>query len=553
MPAAVGYTTIMPVRYVRWIAAILALTAVYACFCHAPLIWDGAFQFNITLVMQRPFCYLTRFHTFFLWWPTVWASHVTNNVTVLQAIYGLPFLMGPFASVVLSWWVVRRRAPHLVLWAVLGSCAGTLPGQIFVINDSIFTLHLFWPVFLGLFVPLSRPKRLVLAVLVVFQFVHPLGVLLLLGAALSAATVAAIDQGQRRRLLIGGAIMAALCVMALAKIEITNHSDHYRDVYAQQEATWANAWQRWRDAVVGYPLKGLTGMWLAGAMAFIRGTLRRRPQAARVIGALALLCAALGTVYWLYWSHVPLFWSTAIDYRRWVGPLTGPFFVLATLEVCRHAWVNRTARAAKPPGEFAAARPPALVAAFSAVENAAGTCTIESPPVDASSEDRADSRAPDVAETSEPDTFRGRLALFAACTFALVLGIQCTQWARLTARLMVAVKSYPSVIVPDSTPRLWWTFVTPLHHWATADYVMAVQGKAPAKVMVNSGMEENIRGNPPRLPYRECSPHPPGETLPTPGSGGWFDFRPLLKELAKEPLPPPRPTTDRSNLKTVQN
>ena len=41
-------------RFIHWIAAILTLTAVYACWCRAPLIWDGAYQFNATLIMQRP-------------------------------------------------------------------------------------------------------------------------------------------------------------------------------------------------------------------------------------------------------------------------------------------------------------------------------------------------------------------------------------------------------------------------------------------------------------------------------------------------------------------
>ncbi|MDB5358247.1 MAG: hypothetical protein JWN24_4700 [Phycisphaerales bacterium] len=552
MPAAVGYTNAMPVRYVRWIAAILALTAVYACCCHAPLIWDGAYQFNTTLIMQRPYYYLTRFHSFFLWWPTVWASHVTSNVTVLQAIYGLPFLLGPFAGVALSWWVVRRHAPHLILWAVLGTCAGTLPGQIFVINDSILTLHLFWPVFLGLFVPLTWPKRIVLAVLVVFQFVHPLGVLLLFGGAVSAALVTAIDHGQRRRLLIGATIMAALCVLAVTKIEITNHIDRFRDTYAQQEATWENAKQRWRDAVLGYPLKGLTGMWLAGALAFIHGMLRQRPQAARIVGALAFLCASIGTIYWLYWSHVSYFWSSAIDYRRWVGPLTGPFFILAALEVCRHAWVYRTAQA-KPPGGFPVAGPGARASVYATAGSATGIGTIVSPPIDTSAEQRADSNSSNGIDISPTDTLRGRLGLFAACTFALVLGIQCTIWAHLTSRLMATIRNYPSVVVPSSAPQLDWTFGTPLTHWATADYVTAMQGKAPAKVMVDWRTEDGIRANPPRIPHWDFYPRSPGDFLTTPGPQGWFDFRPLLAQLAKEPPPPPRPTTDRTNLKTVPN
>src|SRR5580658_6991312 len=99
----------MSARYVYAVVAILALTAAYACWCRAPLIWDGAYQFNATLIMPRPYFYLTRFHTFFLWYPTVWASGFTSNVDLLQTIYGLPFLLAPVVALLLSWWMVGKH------------------------------------------------------------------------------------------------------------------------------------------------------------------------------------------------------------------------------------------------------------------------------------------------------------------------------------------------------------------------------------------------------------------------------------------------------------
>ena len=213
----------MSSRYVYAIAAILMLSVVHACMCRASLIWDGAYQFCMTLAMQHPYVYKARFHTFFLWWPTVWASYFTSNPKILQAVYGLPFLMAPVAGLLLSWWIVRNHAPNLIIWVIFGVAIGTLPGQIFVINDSIFQQHLFWPVFLGLFVPLTWPKRIVLGVLAVFQFVHPLGAMLFLGAAIAAGLVAIADRPRRRSLFIGMGVMIALCVLALAKIVISKH------------------------------------------------------------------------------------------------------------------------------------------------------------------------------------------------------------------------------------------------------------------------------------------------------------------------------------------
>src|SRR5579862_2961303 len=120
----------MTARHVYAVAALLALTACYACWCHAPLIWDGAYQFNATLIMQKPYFYLTRFHTYFLWWPTVWASRVTSNVPLLQAIFGLPFLLAPVFGLLVSWWIVRKQAPYLMIWVIFGVATATLPGQI---------------------------------------------------------------------------------------------------------------------------------------------------------------------------------------------------------------------------------------------------------------------------------------------------------------------------------------------------------------------------------------------------------------------------------------
>ena len=174
---------------------MLALTGVFACACDAPMIWDGAYQFAFSLIKQRPYFYLTRFHSYLLWLPMVWLSHFTDNLTVLKFAYGLPFTLAPAFSVLASWWVVKDRAPHLILWAIFGAAAGPLPGQIFIINDSIFQQHVFWPVFMGMLVHLDAWRVVLVAVLTPFQFSHQIGIVLLSGAAGAALLVALRDNG----------------------------------------------------------------------------------------------------------------------------------------------------------------------------------------------------------------------------------------------------------------------------------------------------------------------------------------------------------------------
>jgi hypothetical protein len=328
----------MSSRVVYFIAAILMLTAGYACWCHAPLIWDGAYQFTWTLEMQQPYVYLTRFHTQFLWWPTVWASHLTDNITVLQSVFGLPFLLAPVVSLLICWWIVKDYCRSLIIWVIFGVAIATLPGQIFVINDSIFQQHLFWPLFVGLFVPLNWPKRIVLAILAVFQFVHPIGIPLLFGGALAACCVAIVDRTRRKHLLIAAGAMGALCLLAIAKVEITHYVPRWRDRYAEEQATWKNAADQFHTGV-WLVLPGLIWMWLAGAVTFIEPIIRRRiPWLGILVRIGALACVYLGAGQWCQFvrgaeTGEQDYWTGAIDYRRWIAPIAFPFFAFFAAEM----------------------------------------------------------------------------------------------------------------------------------------------------------------------------------------------------------------------------
>src|SRR6476646_6332937 len=142
-------------RAIVSITLILAAAGIYACWCGAALTWDGAYQFCWGLLKQRPYVYGARFHSWIVWLPFIGVSRVTHSLALLRVVFGLPFALAPAAGLILSWWVVRRDAPHLIVWALFGIAIAPLPGQIFIINDSIFQQHLFWPVFLGLFVELG--------------------------------------------------------------------------------------------------------------------------------------------------------------------------------------------------------------------------------------------------------------------------------------------------------------------------------------------------------------------------------------------------------------
>ncbi len=308
---------------------LLVAASIIACVCGLPLVWDGAYQLAVSLVEQKPYFYQTRFHSWLLWWPCVALSSATDNLTALTFAFGLPFIAAPAASLGISWLVVRRNRPELIVWAAFGVALAGLPGQAFVINDSIWQQTMFWPVFLGALVPVSRRCACALGVLALFQLSHQAGILLL-GAALIAAWLVGRSQPEFRRAQSAKvAALAVLLALAIAKvlwISNPNWSGALHDSYAAQRMSWSEIATTWCDGVVGPPLYGMLAMWLAALAPLARG------RGAQRAGLLAL--AATG-VLWAWWAAVPERWAGAINYRRWVVPFAFPFLIAAFLAARR--------------------------------------------------------------------------------------------------------------------------------------------------------------------------------------------------------------------------
>jgi len=454
-------------------AIILTAAGIFACLCDTPMIWDGAYQFCFSLIRQQPYFYLTRFHSYILWLPVVLLSHVTTNLTVLKLTYGLPFALAPAASVLLSWWIVRLRAPRLIIWAIFGTAAA-LPGQIFIINDSIFQQHMFWPVFLGLLVPLNRRQAVVVSLLAIFQLSHQIGLVLLTGAAATAALFSIGATARRKELLTKSAIALFLAVIALWKIL------HFPDSYAQREFTWERVHEAWRWGVEGYPLRGLYFMWAAGAAMLLRRLLSapRWDGHRLAIGSAAGCCVIAAAIIWTIWAIDSHKWCTAVNYRRWVVPLTVPFYVFALLDArfisCRRSVVL---------SENGPAWPLNLV-----------------------------------------------IGCGVAAVFALVLSVQSIVWVRLTRHLQHDVESYPRTIVPWS--QIAWTHDTALYHWSTTAYVFVLESRQPRRLLLDPDSANAVaqlamvHSDPPSIPLSWFTPMPP-----TPGPAGWFDFRPMLERI----------------------
>ena len=277
--------------------AALALAGGLACVWDLALIWDGGAQFCYTLFHGRGYGYAARFSSAILWHPVIWAAPFTNDLAILRALYGLPLCLTPAVSAGLSWWMVSRSRPALFPWALAGICAASAPVQVFMINESIFQLNVFWPVFLGLLVPLNPARWFAITVLLVFQFSHPQGLLLLAGATAALATL----REHRRRAIF----MAALTLLCLLRVLL------FPDAEAAQQASVGTAWALFRQGVLGWPLTG----WLC----VVGAVWARSDRAAKWL----LWSAA---VVWIWWAVEPARWAKAMDARRFAIVFAAPFF-----------------------------------------------------------------------------------------------------------------------------------------------------------------------------------------------------------------------------------
>lgn len=468
--------------------SVLAVTAGYSLWCGTPLIYDGAYQFAWTLVSGEPYQYLTRFHTWILWRPVVIAAHFTDSPRTLLAIFGAPFLLAPAFSLAMTWWFVRRQAPWLIVWAGFGLMITPLPGQIFVINDSTIQQHLFWPVFLGLFVRLTRWQWVVLVALAVFQFPHQIGVVLMGGASAALVLLAMMSEGpERRRLFRHAAFAATVFALVLAKTWWTSTpGTPYYDSYAANEASWELMRQRWFASVGRIVSNGLRCAYAAGLLVLVRSVLARHAPAwlQMVLGVSAAACLVKLGIDWTQRGLVPRYWIGSLDYRRWLVPLTLPIHALAVVDQALRIWAGRGSS-----------------------RGDAEECRFLRMPM------------------------RAGMALLMSLVFAATLGVQSHIFGQLSRRMYAHVMASPKTAVPWTEMR--WLQDTAVPHWSMSWHVLVLQGKKPGKFLIPVNVEEQhlacLDGPNPRLPITWFEP-----LDVEPGPLGWFDTRDLAKQVQRE-------------------
>jgi len=291
----------------RWMLLILTLFAIplaIAVWNDAALTWDGAYYLFRTLDTGQPFIAHDRLIDAPLHWPILWANRLTDSIPVLRAVFGVLHVITPLLSLALSWWVVRRVAPALIIWPIVGIGLATLPGQINFISEGIKAHQLIWPVLLAVLIGLpGRTIPMAGLVSLVIMYLHPAAVPIFAAVAGAALAIAYLRPTDRERLT---PFAVSLLIAALLRYGMIGGG------YQTGEMNIETMKRQWLNSAMGLPgialaLTFLTALTLLGA-----SRLRTIPLVARLVPP-AIVAVAGGAL--TIWAMDSSLWSDALEFR----------------------------------------------------------------------------------------------------------------------------------------------------------------------------------------------------------------------------------------------
>jgi len=301
--------------HIRGAFAFLIGAVVVATVAGGPLSWDGAYLLFKSLDLQSPCLPHGRYSLVVLEVPVVLASRLTDNLRVLELVFGLVYAMIPLVALWGSWRVVKSKAPQLVIWPFLGVCLGSLCGQFFFVSECLIALHLTWPLLLvAITGRWAKAWPWALALVVFLFFLHPVVTGLLVLVSLTS-----VLRGLRRpeQRWDGWVAAGVLLVIAAARGLLSARLAYEADSAAELLAIV----QR-----VGPPPLAYWAALLAGA-AVCSGAIAGRERGHWERASFLLLSVA--AVAFLVWASAPANWRDELNYR-FVAPLCAlPFYAFA--------------------------------------------------------------------------------------------------------------------------------------------------------------------------------------------------------------------------------
>lgn len=404
--------------------SLVSLGLVVAAVSGGTLLWDGSYYLYRILDTHAPYERYPGSISAILDWPILFATRFTNQVAILQIVFGLSYVLVPLLSLALSWWIVRDTAPSLFIWPVFGVGFGTLILQLQLVAESVLLLQLFWPIVLAILV---RPRWYVYPVILLLAmailFLHPLAILLFGIACIIAFIVGLrypVERVEKWLTAIGFACMTMLAVIRYSPIQATLEAESI--TFNGLQASFALS-------IAGIPVLAFIAAYAAAGIVLTVPLVNQKfPPLWRLllyVVEFASLLAA-GALFSLWASDIR-WWGGAITFRALSLIMSLPFICAAVVDRLFHepAWFHN----------------------------------------------------------SESDwTHRIRTTQVVGILFALVLIIQSTSWVSLTDQLRGVLRQSPSTCISASS--IPGSARTPLGHWTVTSFSLLIQGMTPKKVIL---------------------------------------------------------------------
>lgn len=317
----------------RWMLLVLVLFGIgltIAALCEAPFTWDGAWYFFAMIDTGVPFIAHDRLIDAPLHTPVVWLENVTDSMNALRKTFSLLHVLTPLVSLALSWWIIRRDAPGLIIWPILGMGLALLPGQINFISEAIKAHQLIWPVLLAVLIGLP-PRTVPVASMtaLIIMLLHPAAALILGATAAAAFVLGWLVSSYRERLL-----PFSICLFIMAVLRYLMIISEY-DSSGMGPSTLK---RQFLNSATGLPGIALTMTFLAAGLLLVLPWLEHR---FRWGTNLPLASVAIAVAVLVVWALDPTLWWDALEFRGPAHFVSLAMAGLAFLDAISHRFPGR--------------------------------------------------------------------------------------------------------------------------------------------------------------------------------------------------------------------
>lgn len=422
------------------IAVGIVFTAIFVAFVAAscaglPLLYDGSHYLFRILSMNSPLIPYWRLSLGAFHYPALFAANLTGQLAPAIAVFSALFCSGPILAIALSWFLIRKTKPGLLVWPLISIGLVSVAAQPYRMGENLLTCELAWPLLFGVMMPLTPLRAVSLVGLGLFlAFLHPVAVAFL-GVIAAVAIVRAIvsretdaqtsgkGSGGDRRLLLavaGGLILIAAIRTAVALFNVNS----YETSEMEPARLWSNL--RYVLAVPIAPISAVLAV-LSGLLLLVSSRVRNLTTVRSSI-ALSCLFVLISGGLAVFWSSYFVLWPQCWFYLRFLFLLVFALMGLAIID-----------------------------------------------------------------SSSSPKLSISRSFICVACSIFFAVSA-CIHWSvlrRFDAKLLADLKASPDVM--SSVRKYSWGRHTPFEHWSISSYAVIRQGRKPEKLVLHPKYLEEAR------------------------------------------------------------